>query len=241
MDPLKSSSSATPVQDPQPSTSSGSHPQMPTTVTLCPGSCRHVPPHRVDLPVYCAPRQLPTALKKEEVTEEDDDIVILHVRGRVFDEAVTRAHLLSSKRGRSLPPPDTNVSTDQQQLQPSTPPLSPKRSRATSSTSTTTASSPRLPAIDSPFDPARLTGYRLRLSLIPFGAGSEVYGSAVTSLDLGTMAATVVPPPRRLQQQQHQQGPPLLVRQDLFEETASAPGALDQEEDGGDGDGPPTF
>jgi hypothetical protein len=230
MDP-SASSSATATKAPQPSTSSsGALLQMPTA--LCASSCRHVPPHREGLPTYCAPKVLP---KKEEMTEDhDDDIVVLCVRGRAFDEAATRAHLLGRKRARSVPLPDTTASMDQ----PSTPPPSPKRSRAHSPASTA-ASPPRLPVVimDPPFDPLQLTSYQLRLSLIPFGPGSEVYGSAVTYLDLGTMAATVVPPPLRRQQQQQR---PLQVRRDLFEETASAPGALDQEEDREDGGGPST-
>jgi hypothetical protein len=165
-------------------------------------------------------------------------IVILHVRGRAFDKAATRAHLLGRRRARSVPLPTTTTFLDQQQLpqQDGSPPPSPKRSRATSPTSTATIASPLRLAVDPPFDPSLLSGYRLRLSLIPFGPGSEVYGSAVSYMDLETMAAMVVPPPRpRLQQQQQR---PVRVRADLFEETASAPGAFDREEDREEGEGP---
>jgi hypothetical protein len=230
------SASTSSARVPQPS---GPLSQLPTPERICSASCRHVPPHRESLPAYCAPMPLPTALKKEELAEDQDDIVVLCVRGRAFDEAATRAHLLGRRRARSVPLPDTTASTDQQHPQQdgSTPHPSPKRSRASTPTSTT-ASPPRL-AVDPPFDPRQLTSYQLRLSLIPFGPGSEVYGSAVTYLDLGTMAATVVPPPspRRPQQQQQR---PLQVRRDLFEETASAPGEFDREEDREEGAGPST-
>jgi hypothetical protein len=205
-------------------------------------SCRHVPPHRMDRPTWCVPMVLPVAAKKEEGLDEDD-IVVLAVKGCRYDEVRTRAILLKRPRARSLSPPPS--SSDQQQHQQSATSPS-KRSRDSSPTSTV-ASPPRIPVIDR-FDPALLTSYRLRLSLIPFGEGSEVYASTISSLDLGSMAA-VVPLPRPQQQQQDGQqvgggAGRLRVRQDIYDETSSCPAlgqedrGLDSGEEGGGGGSP---
>jgi hypothetical protein len=233
MDASNSSSSSYPQSSHLPSATSSQVLRLPTDrigavlarrgETIC-GTCRHVPPHRMALPTYCAPMALPADVKKEEQDEgEDDDIIVVQIRGKEgYQEAATRAHLLKRPRARSLPP---HVSSDQKQQST----VSLKRSRAVSPTSTR-ASPPRPPAV--PFAPALLSSYRLRISLEPVGPGSEDYASPVTSLDLAPLAAVAVVP---LVQQQQQQG--FRVRRDLFEETSSAPASVqaDEEVDGEEG------